>query len=135
MQGGGSLDAYECGVYKTLAKRGIKFDIIAGTSIGAVNAAIIVGSKNDADPAAQLEDFWLDVAEKITPSVLPDNLRCIVSAMYAASYGNLKAFEPLWFTISNRYGNFLSYYNRPYLYLTTPLKKSLSKYTDFAKLN
>ena len=41
MQGGGSLGAYECGVYKTLAKRGIKFDIIAGTSIGAVNAAII----------------------------------------------------------------------------------------------
>src|SRR5438093_12597777 len=88
MQGGGSLGAYECGVYKTLAKRGIKFDIIAGTSIGAVNAAIIVGSKNDADPAAQLEDFWLDVAEKITTSVLPDGLRGMVSSMYAATYGN-----------------------------------------------
>ena len=35
MQGGGSSGAYECGVYKTLAKRGIKFDIMAGTSIGA----------------------------------------------------------------------------------------------------
>jgi NTE family protein len=40
MQGGGSLGAYECGVYKTLAKRGIRFDIIAGTSIGVINAAI-----------------------------------------------------------------------------------------------
>ena len=40
MQGGGSLGAYECGVYKTLSKHGIKFDIVAGTSIGAVNAAI-----------------------------------------------------------------------------------------------
>ena len=47
MQGGGSLGAYECGVYKALSKRGIKFDIIAGTSIGAINAAIIVSSKND----------------------------------------------------------------------------------------
>ena len=41
LQGGGSLGAYECGVYKTLAKHNIKFDIIAGTSIGALNAAII----------------------------------------------------------------------------------------------
>ena len=43
MQGGGSLGAYECGVYKALHKLGIEFDIIAGTSIGAVNAAIIAG--------------------------------------------------------------------------------------------
>ena len=31
MPGGEYLGAYECGVYKTLTKRGIKFDIIAGT--------------------------------------------------------------------------------------------------------
>ena len=37
MQGGGSLGAYECGVYKTLAKHNIKFDIVSGTSIGALN--------------------------------------------------------------------------------------------------
>lgn len=43
MQGGGSLGAYECGVYKALSKHGIKFDIVAGTSIGAVNAAIVAG--------------------------------------------------------------------------------------------
>ena len=29
MQGGGSLGAYECGVYKALSKRGKKFDIVA----------------------------------------------------------------------------------------------------------
>jgi NTE family protein len=136
MQGGGSLGAYECGVYKALAKRDIKFDIIAGTSIGAINAAIIVGSgKDDSEPAKHLENFWLDIAEKITSSLLPDNLRCRVSSMYAATCGNLKAFEPLWFGISNSYGNLLSYYNKPYLYSTLPLKKSLSKYIDFAKLN
>ena len=39
MQGGGSLGAYECGVYKTLAKHNIKFDIVSGTSIGALNAS------------------------------------------------------------------------------------------------
>ncbi len=114
MQGGGSLGAYECGVYKALAKRDVKFDIIAGTSIGAINAAIIVGSnKDDGEPAKHLENFWLDIAEKITPSLLPDNLRCRVSSMYAATCGNLKAFEPLWFGMSNSYGNLLSYYNKP----------------------
>jgi predicted acylesterase/phospholipase RssA len=46
MQGGGSLGAYECGVYKTLARHGIKFDIVAGTSIGAINAGILAGSRS-----------------------------------------------------------------------------------------
>jgi NTE family protein len=56
-QGGGSLGAYEAGVFSALCDRLIKeddkaegrknrpvFDIIAGSSIGAVNAAIIVGN-------------------------------------------------------------------------------------------
>jgi len=135
MQGGGSLGAYECGVYKTLAKRGIKFDIIAGTSIGAVNAAIIAGSKNDDEPATKLEDFWLNVAEKITPSVLPDSLRCMVSSIHAAMYGNLKTFMPLWFMMPNPNENFFSYYGSPYLYSITPLKNTLLNYIDFAKIN
>ena len=39
LQGGGSLGAYECGVYKTLTKHNMKFDIIAGTSIGALECS------------------------------------------------------------------------------------------------
>ena len=91
MQGGGSLGAYECGVYKTLSRHGIKFDIVAGTSIGAVNAGIIAGSKSG-HPEKDLEDFWLDVAETVTPSVMPDNLRDIMSSSYGAFYGNPKSF-------------------------------------------
>ena len=53
LQGGGSLGAYEAGAYKALyswlaakdEKEGIEarstFDIIAGTSIGAINAAVL----------------------------------------------------------------------------------------------
>ena len=138
MQGGGSLGAYECGVYKTLANKGIKFDIIAGTSIGAINAAIIVSSKND-EPERDLEDFWLDVAEKITPPVLPDNIRCLISSAYAAMYGNLKAFVPLWFMMpqlnANEDQSHLSYYKWPYLYSTAPLKTTLLEYVDFSKLS
>jgi NTE family protein len=65
MQGGGCLGAYECGVYKTLHKRDIELDITAGTSIGAVNAAIIAGSKTN-NPASDLEHFWLTLADKKT---------------------------------------------------------------------
>jgi len=43
LQGGGSLGAFGCGVFKAIAKNNIKLDIIAGTSIGGVNAAIIAG--------------------------------------------------------------------------------------------
>jgi len=53
MQGGGSLGAYEYGIYKTLEKHNIKLDIVAGTSIGAINAAIIAGSKGQS-PAKTL---------------------------------------------------------------------------------
>jgi len=40
LQGGGSLGAFGCGVFKALANNNVKLDIIAGTSIGGVNAAI-----------------------------------------------------------------------------------------------
>jgi NTE family protein len=84
-----------------------------------------------------LEDFWFEIAEKITPSVLPDNLRCILSSMYAAMYGNLKAFLPLWFKTPYLNGNesLLSYYKWPYLYSITPLKTTLLRYIDLSKLS
>jgi len=63
LQGGGSLGAFGCGVFKALCQKGIKLDIVAGTSIGGVNAAIIAGSKNVKHPEQLLEKFWLELAE------------------------------------------------------------------------
>jgi NTE family protein len=135
MQGGGSLGAYECGVFKTLAKHGIKFDIVAGTSIGAVNAGIITGSKSG-HPEKDLEDFWFDVAETTTPSMIPDNLRAIMSSSYGAFYGNPKVFSPVWLMTQNM-NNSSGYfpYGLPYLYDLSLLKHTLEKYIDFTKLN
>jgi NTE family protein len=62
LQGGGSLGAFGCGVFKALAKRNIKIDIVAGTSIGGVNAAIIAGSKDPAHAEQLLEQFWLELS-------------------------------------------------------------------------
>lgn len=63
LQGGGSLGAFGCGVFKALVKNNINLDIIAGTSIGGINAAIIAGSKNNEHTDQLLENFWLELSE------------------------------------------------------------------------
>lgn len=65
LQGGGSLGAFGCGVFKALArsKQHRKLDIVAGTSIGGINASIIAGSRGD-HPENALEQFWLELAEQ-----------------------------------------------------------------------
>src|SRR6478609_4977912 len=70
LQGGGSLGAFACGAFKALVKRNVRIDIVAGTSIGAVNAAIIVGSKSD-HPERDLEDFWIEIGES-NLNIVPD---------------------------------------------------------------
>lgn len=63
LQGGGSLGAFGGGVFKALAHEDVRIDIVAGTSIGGVNAAIIAGSKNEKQPEQLLEEFWLELAD------------------------------------------------------------------------
>jgi NTE family protein len=63
LQGGGSLGAFGCGVFKAIASNEIQLDIVAGTSIGGVNAALIAGSKDEKHPELALEQFWLELSE------------------------------------------------------------------------
>lgn len=125
LQGGGSLGAYECGVFKVLHKYNIKFDIIAGTSIGAVNASIIASNKDE--PAKVLEEFWFDVADKLTPEYLPYPLNAFYSLFIASWLGNPKVFRPRWFT------------NNPFqwqfLYDLEPLRDTLTNYIALDNLH
>jgi NTE family protein len=141
MQGGGSLGAYECGVCKVLAKYDIKFDIIAGTSIGAINASIIAsgytkrdGIKNSVKSCA---DFWMDIAAagNNIPSpfaFLPYKEKSELSAAYSFFYGNQRAFTPLWITPGGI--PYYYFFNSPYLYNVGKFKKTISEYVDFTKL-
>ena len=117
LQGGGSLGAFACGAYKALVKKNLKFDIVAGTSIGAINGAIIAGSKNN-NPVQDLENFWLELAES-SYNIIPDiitfdyddktkvtKLKTIPSAsLNAAFYGVPKMFVPRWFQTNNNNSN------------------------------
>jgi NTE family protein len=108
LQGGGSLGAFACGVFKALVKKNIRIDIAAGTSIGAVNAAIIVGSKSDY-PEKDLEDFWIESAES-SPMIIPDTFmfeydttarsyvtkKMSSASANAAIFGVPKMFVPRW---------------------------------------
>jgi NTE family protein len=91
MQGGGSLGAFGCGVFKAIRKNNIKLHILAGTSIGGVNAALIAGSKEEDRPELALEQFWLEIAENSVnlnfpmPERLADNNAAITSSALAAS--------------------------------------------------
>jgi NTE family protein len=77
LQGGGALGAYEAGVFRVLYdwindSTGKKqndniFDIIAGTSIGAINAAFLVSHvlKKRKDENRNVRESWEDSAEKL----------------------------------------------------------------------
>lgn len=45
LEGGGAKGAYQIGVVKALRKAGFEFDVITGTSIGAINAAYLAQGK------------------------------------------------------------------------------------------
>jgi len=62
-QGGGALGAYQGGVFQALHEAGIEPDWVIGTSIGAINAAIIAG--NDvASRLDRLREFWQRIERK-----------------------------------------------------------------------
>jgi NTE family protein len=57
LQGGGALGAYQAGVFEELAKHRLEPDWVAGVSIGAINAALIVGNPPERR-VARLREFW-----------------------------------------------------------------------------
>lgn len=152
LQGGGSLGAFSCGVFKAFAESGIKIDIIAGTSIGGVNAAIIAGSKNE-KPEVALERFWLELAENsvsLSPPWQAANngsdspyshyyqranmtMKHAMSFYSSAVYGNSKMFVPRWRRAAAD-PQYLNPEKWTYLYDHSPLASTLEKYVDYNKL-
>jgi NTE family protein len=78
LQGGGALGAYQAGVYQALHENDLTPDWVVGTSIGAINAALIAGNPRETR-IARLREFWETVAhpDLFDLRQLPDNLRLL----------------------------------------------------------
>ena len=133
LQGGGALGAYQAGVYQGLSEAGIEPDWVIGTSIGAINAAIIAGNK-PADRLDRLKDFWDRVQTR-------SSLKMPWLSMFGNAFANLGVltqgvpgfFQPnpaaLW-GMHYRAGPGLAAY-----YGTDPLKSTLADLIDVDHLN
>ena len=158
-QGGGSLGAFGCGVFKAIANNKIKIDIVAGTSAGGINAAIVAGSVDKDHPERALEEFWLELAENsvnLTHPVMDwlydksrgslvaaaenhlpttDEVNALSNTLSSILYGNDKFFVPRWradYALKDP-----EYYNPlkwTYIYDNFPLVKTLEKYIDYSRL-
>ena len=96
LSGGGAKGAYQIGVLKALAEQNISIDAVAGTSIGALNGAIVAASPSLNVAAERLKRVW-DRLPEIGPlqynSVKFDYKHAVIYAAFLASSG-LRISEP-----------------------------------------
>ena len=64
LQGGGAPGAYHAGSYQALHEAGIEPDWVIGTSIGAINGAIIAGNEV-AHRLERLREFWAHLETRL----------------------------------------------------------------------
>ena len=81
--GGGALGAFQAGVYEALEEAGRDPDRLVGTSIGALNAALIAGNPPERR-LERLRAFWDQVAEPaLSPAALSGDARRMAKAVFA----------------------------------------------------
>ena len=129
LQGGGALGAYQVGVYEALHEAGIEPDWVIGTSIGAINAALIAGNAPE-HRVARLREFWTRVEQGSGD----DPLRFWTGlSNIAANFTTVTRGVPAFFTpnpvawISSHAP--LGIENAAY-YTTAPLRETLSELVD-----
>lgn len=134
LQGGGALGAYQAGVYHALHEAGIEPDWIVGTSIGAINAALIAGNAMD-ERLPRLREFWTRMAKSQHGPRLPAWTRLPQTFGYWKTLmaGIPGFFEPnpmatwgLHFPVGSERAGF---------YSTEPLERTLTELVDFSLLN
>ena len=130
LQGGGALGAYHVGVYQALHEAGLEPEWVIGTSIGAINAAIIAGNPLE-ERMSRLNDFWARIEHRGPTSRLPDwwNLCSALTQMSTVMHGVPSFFttnlEALRGTKAELGIEAASYYS------TAPLRETLGSLVDF----
>lgn len=134
LQGGGALGAYQAGCYEAMHEAGIEPDWVIGTSIGAINAALITGNA-PGERLDALKAFWARVRLPDFGDGLP----------FGATMGRLAS---AWGVIAGGLGGFfqpnpvafagmglpMAPENAAY-YSTRPLRRTLAELVDLERLN
>jgi NTE family protein len=136
LQGGGALGAYQAGVYEGLVEEGIAPTWVVGISIGAINAALIVGNPPERR-VERLREFWRRISVNVGPPLPPwlDPLRPTVNhmaAMSAATIGVAGFYRPRMPPASFAADGTEAALS---VYDTTPLKATLEDLVDFDLIN
>jgi NTE family protein len=134
LQGGGALGAYQVGVYQALHEAGIEPDWVIGTSIGAINAALIVGNPPD-ERMKKLDDFWQHVEQQRTLAGPFDWLGMgnLLANMTTVMRGIPAFFEPNLLALRGSQAA-LGVEQAAY-YSTAPLRETLTALVDFNYLD
>lgn len=128
-EGGGALGAYQLGVYQAMHEAGIEPDWVVGTSIGAINGAIISGNPPE-KRMERLHEFWDGLQRKsVQPFAgLLNMFGNTLSNLNIMAKGVPGFFEP---NPQAMFGQFArlgldnaSYYN------TAPLRRTLTALVD-----
>lgn len=130
LQGGGALGAYEFGAIIALLDlmdqidvpgRSVRLMAVTGVSIGAINAACVVGARDREDARRRLRSLWLELSLE-TPTY-----------WWSAANRNLALFGvPGFYVPRNDVWNFFDWTN---FYDTDPMLGTLAKHVDFGLLN
>ncbi|HEX8606456.1 MAG TPA: patatin-like phospholipase family protein [Pseudoduganella sp.] len=137
LQGGGALGAYQAGVYEALHEHGLVPDWVVGTSIGAINAALLAGNRHE-NRVQRIREFWERIAQRdpVNPAWMTEaqrrqNIRMsTLQAMVSGIRGFFRPrpFNPFAFGMSVP-AEQASYYD------TDELNATLEELVDFDVLN
>lgn len=130
LQGGGALGAYQVGVYEALHEAGIEPDWVIGTSIGAINAALIAGNPRERR-CERLHEFW-DHVEQRLPGAGVGGWGNLAANLQTVTRGVPSFFQP---SLAAAFGNRLPLgVDRAAYYSTEPLRQTLTKLVAFDEL-
>src|SRR6185437_9223005 len=117
---------YAYGVIKALYEQpGFSLDVVTGVSIGALNAAVLVGAKDD--PIKTLDELWRErLAVRDWPFVPP------MLARYSALLVNPAMY---WMRPSYIYTPLLAPFLETSIYDITALRRTLDDLIDLNRLN
>ncbi|WP_417809256.1 patatin-like phospholipase family protein [Thioclava sp.] len=136
LQGGGARGAYQAGAFEALAECGLSPDWVSGTSIGAINCALIAGNPPEKRIAA-LRNFWERVSG--ATAIFP----FIPFGVARESWSMSAAIRELMFGVPGFYrprfpNAWLTRFNDPTqasYFDATPLRETLLELADFDRLN